>query len=194
MGRSPPSRARNAWPRSCARAEFSPSSFSDTPVTSRSTRSGQTSTSRRLRPESTFGWACKASASPSTSSASSARMAVSSAPQSCSPRARSPFAEIAMNSRDYLDLTPTELTARRYVAWGSCLRALPRLRTLCHVGHYLCQARWDGDVSPLIALWAVFPWMLPVALVALGGLGMAMLGGVLLLRERLLPPGRQFPH
>jgi hypothetical protein len=86
-----------------------------------------------------------------------------------------------MRRRNYLDLTPKELLARRYVMWGLGFFAMPPLLTACHTAHYLCQVRWDGDVSPLVTLWALFPWMLSVALVMLGGLGMCVLGGVLFL-------------
>jgi len=89
-----------------------------------------------------------------------------------------------MARRAYLDLTPAELLARRYVVWGLGLFAMPPLLTSCHFGDYLCQAHWGGDVSPLVSLWALFPWLLPIALVMLGGLGMAALGGIVLLPAR----------
>jgi hypothetical protein len=86
-----------------------------------------------------------------------------------------------MNGRNYLDLTPTELLVRRYIVWGLGFFVMPPLLTSCHFGDYLCGAHWDGDVSPLVTVWVLFPWLLPIAFVMLGGLGMALLGGILLL-------------
>lgn len=89
-----------------------------------------------------------------------------------------------MGRRNYLDLTPTEMAARRYVVWGLGLFTMPPLLTSCHLAQFLCRASWHSGIAPFLALWGVFPWMLPVALVMLGGLAMAALGGVLLFRER----------
>jgi len=92
-----------------------------------------------------------------------------------------------MSKRSYLDLTPTELLARQHVVWGLGLFAIPALLTSCHTGHYLCVAHWDGSVSPLISLWALFPWTLPIALAMAGGLGMAGLGVILLISGKYVP-------
>ena len=89
-----------------------------------------------------------------------------------------------MGRRNYLDLTPTELSARRYVVWGLGLFTMPPLLTSCHLAKFLCRPGWHSGIAPLIALWGVFPWMLPVAVVMLGGLAMAALGGALLFHER----------
>jgi hypothetical protein len=86
-----------------------------------------------------------------------------------------------MSRRGYIDLTPKELLARRYIVWGLAFLFLPSLLTSCHFGDYLCRASWHGGVSLLVTLWSVFPWMIPVAIAALGGLGMIVLGGMLLL-------------
>jgi hypothetical protein len=87
-----------------------------------------------------------------------------------------------MSNREFFDLTHRKLLAQRYVVWGLGLFAMPPLLISCHLAQFLCQASWDGDiVAPLIALWAVFPWLLPIALVMLGGVGMAALGGILFL-------------
>jgi hypothetical protein len=86
-----------------------------------------------------------------------------------------------MTTRSYIDLTPKELLARRYIVWGLAFLFLPSLLTSCHLGDYLCQASWHGGVSLLVTLWAMFPWMIPVAVTAIGGLGMIVLGGMLLL-------------
>jgi len=89
-----------------------------------------------------------------------------------------------MSRRGYLDLTPTELLGRRYAAWGLGLSVLPPLLTSCHTVDYLCQSHWDGNLSPITSLWALSPWTLPIALVMAGGLGMALVGAVLLVRGR----------
>ena len=85
-----------------------------------------------------------------------------------------------MPGRKYIDLTPRQLLARQHIVWGLGLSFLPPLLTSCHFGNYLCQTSWHGDASPLVTLWSLFPWMLPVAVAALGGLGMAALGAMLL--------------
>src|SRR5262249_29383009 len=108
-------------------------------------------------------------------------MAVSSAPRTSWCRAYTLRGEGVMRRRGYLDLTPTEFLARRYVVWGGGLFAMPSLPTSCHTLNDLCQARWDRGALSLVTLWALFPWMLPIALVMFGGLGMCMLGGVLFL-------------
>ena len=86
-----------------------------------------------------------------------------------------------MSRRSYIDLTPNELLARRYIVWGLAFLFLPSLLTSCHFGDYLCRASWHGGVSLLVTLWSMFPWMIPVAVTAIGGLGMIVLGGMLLL-------------
>jgi hypothetical protein len=91
-----------------------------------------------------------------------------------------------MSKRTYLDITPTELLGRQHITWGLALFLLPSLLTSCHTASNLCLTRWDGSVSPLISLWALFPWMLPIALVMAGGLGMVIIGGVLLDKGRRL--------
>src|SRR5262245_48753113 len=111
-------------------------------------------------------------------------MAASNAPRMCWRRAHSLAGDGVMTARTYLDLKPMELLGRRYVLWGFSLSAAPPLLTSCHFGDYLCQARWDGDVSPVVSAWALFPWLVPIALSVLGGLGMAVLGGILLLSGR----------
>jgi hypothetical protein len=90
--------------------------------------------------------------------------------------------------RGYLDLTPAALLGRRYIVWGLSLAATTPLLTFCHVGNYLCQANWHGEISPLLALWPLFPWMLPIALAALGGLGTCLTGGVMLFAAPAHPP------
>jgi hypothetical protein len=90
-----------------------------------------------------------------------------------------------MPKRRYIDLTPKELLARRYVVWGLGFFALPPLLTSCHFGNYLCRASWNSGVSPLATLWTLFPWMLPIAIAALGGLGMVAIGATLLLTADL---------
>src|SRR5262249_15583274 len=154
---------------------------SGTPATSRLVRSGRTSISLRSMPANGPGSGFKGAASWPTSSASCAPMAVSSAPRTSLCRAYTLRGEGVMRKRGYLDLTPTELLARRYVVWGVGLFAVPSLLTSCHTLNYLCQARWDGGALSLVTLWAPFPWMLPIALVMFGGLGMCMLGAVLFL-------------
>ena len=89
-----------------------------------------------------------------------------------------------MNERSYLDLTPKELRARRVTLCGLALVVMPPLLTLCHLDQYLCQASEIGDVAFLLTLWAVFPWMISVLLLMLGGLGIAVVGGILLLLAR----------
>ena len=91
-----------------------------------------------------------------------------------------------MSRRGYLDLTPMELLGRQYVVWGLGLFTLPPLLTSCHTAHYLCQAHGAGDVSPIVSLWVIFPWTLPIMLVMLAGLGMSFAGGALLLSGRHL--------
>jgi hypothetical protein len=86
-----------------------------------------------------------------------------------------------MSRRNYIDLTPKELLSRRYLVWGLGFLFLPSLLTSCHFGDYLCRASWRGGVSLFVTLGSVFPWMIPVAAVAIGGLGMIVLGGMLLL-------------
>src|SRR5215472_9816646 len=61
---------------------------------------------------------------------------------------------------------------------------MPPLLTSCHLAQFLCRAGSHSGIAPLIALWGFFSWMLPVALVMLGGLAMAALGGALLFHER----------
>jgi hypothetical protein len=85
-----------------------------------------------------------------------------------------------MSRRSYLDLTPMELMARQYVAWGLGFCFLPLLLSSCHFGNYLCNTSWHADVSPLVTMWSLFPWMLPVAVAAVGGLGLIGLGASLL--------------
>jgi hypothetical protein len=85
-----------------------------------------------------------------------------------------------MPGRKYIDLTPKELLARQFIVWGLGFSFLPPLLTSCHFGNYLCQTSWHGDVSPLVTLWSLFPWMLPVAVAAVGGLGLVALGAMLL--------------
>src|SRR5262245_22414741 len=138
----------------------------------------------RLQPESTPGSGCKAFASPSTSSASSARMAASSVPRTCWRRARTPHDEGVMRKRGYLDLTPAELRARRVAFVGLALIVMPPLLALCHVHQFLCQVTWDSTFASLVALAPLFPWMLCVAALMLAGLGAAVLGGILLLAAR----------
>ena len=86
-----------------------------------------------------------------------------------------------MSRRSYIDLTPKKLLVRRYIVWGLAFLFLPSLLTSCHFGDYLCRAGWHGGVALLVTLWSVFPWMISVAIAALGGLGMIVLGGMLLL-------------
>ena len=85
-----------------------------------------------------------------------------------------------MSRRSYIDLTPNELLARRYIVWGLAFLFLPSLLTSCHFGDYLCRASWHGGVSLLVTLWSMFPWMIPVAVAAAGGFGLTALGAVLL--------------
>ena len=85
-----------------------------------------------------------------------------------------------MSRRSYIDLTPKKLLVRRYIVWGLAFLFLPSLLTSCHFGDYLCRASWHGSVSLLVTLWSMFPWTIPVAVVAIGGLGMIVLGGILL--------------
>ena len=89
-----------------------------------------------------------------------------------------------MVARRYVDLSPTELLGRRYVAWGLGLFGMPLILVSCHVEHILCGVDWQRGVAPL-TLWWLFPWVLPVALVMLGGLGMDLLGVALLYSARL---------
>ena len=81
----------------------------------------------------------------------------------------------------YLDLTPTELRARRVAFVGLSLLVMPPLLTLCHLHQFLCQATWDSSVTALVALAPLSPWMAGIALLMLCGLITAVLGGVLLL-------------
>jgi hypothetical protein len=64
--------------------------------------------------------------------------------------------------------------------WGFGFSFMPALLTSCHFGNYLCRTSWHGDVSPLVTIWSLFPWMLPVAIAAAGGLGLVALGALLL--------------
>ena len=85
-----------------------------------------------------------------------------------------------MSRCNYIDLTPKELLARRYIVWGLGFLFLPSLLTSCHFGDYLCRASWRGGVSLFVTLVSVFPWMIPVAVAAAGGFGLTALGAVLL--------------
>jgi hypothetical protein len=87
-------------------------------------------------------------------------------------------------ARRYVDLSPTELLGRRYVAWGSGLFGMPLILISCHLEHFLCGVDWRRGVV-LLNLWWLFLWVLPVALVMLGGLGMDLLGVALLYLARL---------
>ena len=86
-----------------------------------------------------------------------------------------------MRRRGYLDLTPTELRARRVVFAGLTLFVLPPLLTLCHLHQFVCQATWDSGLTSFVVLAPLFPWVAGVALLMLGGLITALLGGVLYL-------------
>jgi len=85
-----------------------------------------------------------------------------------------------MPGRKYVDLRPRELLARQHIVWGLGLSFVPPLLTSCHFGNYLCQTSWHGDASPLLTMWSLFPWMMPVAVAAVGGLGLIALGAMLL--------------
>jgi hypothetical protein len=81
-----------------------------------------------------------------------------------------------MPKRGFLDLTPAELLARRSLLWGLGFLAMPPLLTSCHFGNYLCAASWREEISPLVSMWSLFPWMASIAAVQIGGMGMATFG------------------
>jgi hypothetical protein len=83
-----------------------------------------------------------------------------------------------MRKRSYLDLTPAELLGRRFVVWGLGFLAIPPLLASCHVGDYLCRASWHQPISPLVTMWALFPWAISIAAVQAGGIGMAAFGAL----------------
>ena len=86
--------------------------------------------------------------------------------------------------KQYLDLTPGELQARRLIFWGSALFIMPPLLTLCHMQQFLCQAGWESSAASLVAIAPLFAWLIPVAALMLTGLLAATLGAVLLLYEK----------
>jgi len=89
-----------------------------------------------------------------------------------------------MRGRSYLDLTSQELRARRIAFFGLALFVLAPLLAACHLEQNFCQAAWRAGISSLVSLWPVFPWMLSVGLVMLCGLGLAVIGGILLVLAR----------
>ena len=98
-----------------------------------------------------------------------------------------------MRKRGYLDLTPSELHARRIAFSGLALAVLPPLLSLCHLHQLLCGATSGGSIESFVALVPLFPWVTGVALLMLGGLVVTAIGGVLLLLATRNAASRSIP-
>jgi hypothetical protein len=92
-----------------------------------------------------------------------------------------------MPRRRYLDLTPAELLGRRCIAGGVGLATLPPLLLGCHLQRIFCGGvKWN--TASVSGVFALFPWTIPLAVLALAGMSIALAGAVLLCLRFPAPP------